>query len=201
MNKILTLVLSAVTLCNLNIAQSLAQVNYAEKKTKNQQQTTSASMRGCRRNLPKLQLLAPADQIAVMGERQTFLLNLSTLPPYPLKLSILEPYVPEALWQKELKVEAPGILKVSIPTNINLDPDKEYIFTATIPCQPNYPSSSSYVRVLFEKSLFEYKEKQPVEKVSRLVAAGIWYDALLIAYENKLPEFKQLLEKQGIEME
>ena len=184
-----------------NTAQSLAQVNYSEKKTKNQQQTSSAAMRGCRRNLPKLQLLAPADQIAVMGDEQTFLLNLSELPPYPLKLSILEPYVPSALWRKQLKVEKPGVLKISLPQTINLDPDKDYIFTATIPCDPDYPGSSSYVRVLFQKSSFQYEEKEPVEKVSRLLAAGIWYDALLIAYQNKLSEFRQLLEMQGIELE
>ena len=73
-----------------NTAQSLAQLNYSEKKTKNQQQTSSAAMRGCRGNVAQLQLLAPSDEIAVMGAEKTFLLNISELSPYPLKISILE---------------------------------------------------------------------------------------------------------------
>ena len=43
-------------------------------------------------------------------ENKTFLLNLSELPAYPLKLSILKPYVPKSLWHSELKVEKPGVL-------------------------------------------------------------------------------------------
>lgn len=180
---------------------SPAQMNYAEKKSKDQQETSSAAMRGCRRHLPKLQLLAPADQIAVMGQKRTFLLNLSELPPYPLKFSVLEPYVAEALWRKELKVEKPGLFSLSLPQTINLEPNKNYIFTAVIPCDPDDPSSSSYVRVLFQQSSVPNQELQPVEQVSRLLLEGIWYDALWIAYQNKLPEFRQLLEMQGIELD
>ena len=179
---------------------SQAQMNYSEKKSKNQQHTSSSAMRGCRRNLPKLQLLAPADQIAVMGEKRTFLLSLSELPPYPLKFSVLEPYVPEALWRQELKVQAPGIFQISLPAHLNLAAEQNYILTVTIPCDPEIPGSSSYVRVLFQKSTVQYQEKQPIAQVSRLLAEGIWYDALWIAYQHELPEFRQLLQMQGIEL-
>ena len=184
-----------------NTAPSLAQLNYSEKKTKNQQQTSSAATRGCRGNLPKLQLLAPADQISVIGSEKTFLLNISELSPYPLKLSVLEPYVPQALWEMELIPKEAGLLKVVLPRTINFKPEHDYIFTATIPCDPDVPGRNIYVRALFQKSYLQYEEKRPKEKVSRLLAEGIWYDALWISYQNKLPEFKQLLEMQGIELE
>jgi hypothetical protein len=199
MKKILSL--SVTFLLNLAICIPVhPQMNYVEKKSKNQQETSSASMRGCRHNLPKLQVLAPGDHIALMGKKQTFLLNLSEIPPLPLKISILEPYVAEALWEQELKVEADGIFHISLPKTINLQPDKDYIFTATIPCEPEKPSTSSYVRVLFQKSSFQYQEQTPVKQVHHLLAEGIWYDALWIAYQNNLPEFKELLEMESIEI-
>lgn len=103
MKKILSL--SVTFLLNLVICMPVkAQINYVEKKSKNQQETSSASMRGCHYNLPKLQVLAPREHIALMGKKQTFLLNLSEIPSLPLKISILEPYVAQALWQQELKV-------------------------------------------------------------------------------------------------
>ena len=184
-----------------NTAQSLAQLNYSEKKTKNQQQTSSGATRGCRGNLPQLQLLAPPDKIAVMGSEKTFLLNLSELSPYPLKISILEPYVPESLWTTELRPKQPGLIKVSLPKTIALKPNQDYIFTATIPCNPEIPGSSIYVRALFQKSSLQYQDVPPVKQISLLLDQGIWYDALWISYQNKLPEFKQLLEMQGIELE
>lgn len=166
-----------------------------------QQQAISSASRGCRRKLPKMQLLAPLDHIAMMGEEKTFLLNLSELPPFPLQLSVLEPYVPESVWEDQVKVKKSGFLPISLPDNINLDPNKDYIFTVVIPCDEDSPSHSSYVRVLFQKSSNQYQKEEPLKQISRLLAGGIWYDALWIAYFHQLPQFKQILEKQGIEME
>ena len=221
--KILFILLLGLLWSVTNIPQTQAQLNYSEKKNSNQQQTSSGATRGCRKTLPKLQLLAPSDEIAQIGEEQTFLLNLSELSPYPLKISILEPYVPESLWSTQLRPTKSGLLKVSLPKTVNLKPHQEYIFTATIPCDPNSPSSSIYVRALFQKNplllpsdLSGRSERSsgtvrsrsgrrsliaPQKRISRLLEQGIWYDALWISYQYQLPEFKQLLEQQGIELE
>ena len=156
--------------------------------------------RGCRRNLPTMQILAPSNHIAMLGEKQTFLLNLSEVPPFPVQLSVLEPYVPESLWFDQVQVEKSGLLPIALPDTINLEPHKDYIFTAVIPCEPDSPSSSTYVRVLFQKSWHQSEQEEPSQQVERLLRQGIWYDALWIAYVHQLPAFKQLLQRQEIEL-
>lgn len=199
--KILQLIKLSLPLALINTSVIASTLKYQpSSKQPQQQQTISSVSRGCRRNLPKIQLLAPSDHIATIGQEQTLLLNLSEVPPFPIKLSVVQPYVVESVWQDQVKVEKSGLLPISLPGQINLEPNKDYIFTAVIPCDLNSPSSSSYVRILFQKSSFGQKEQEPLKQVSHLLREGIWYDALWIAYKNQLPEFQQILKMQGIEL-
>ena len=168
---------------------------------KSQQQTQSGSIRGCRLDLPNLQVLAPRNRIATIGEAQTFLLKVSEIPPYPIKVSITQPYVSDTVWLDELIVNQAGIITVTIPDNITLKPDTDYIFTASIPCGENQLSGSKFVRIFFQYADNQLiSQKNQDENINTLLKNDIFYDALFFSYQQRLPQFEQILELEGIEI-
>ena len=200
------LFLFIVLIFNLtNIPKIHAQLKYSEKRNTSQQQTTSGATRGCRTNLPKMQLLAPSEQIVEIGESQIFLLNINQISPYPIKISVLEPNNPKSLWSKELRPTQSGLQKIILPTTLNLKPYQDYILTATIYCDQNNPSNNAYIRVFFRKTTPSLSitslNSSPQQQVSSLLQQGLWYDALWVAYYHHLPQFKQILKQENIELE
>ena len=198
--KYLKTILSSIFILAHALPTLAHNLSYQPPERPAQQQTETSVTRGCQQNLPKLQILAPEDHVALTGQRQTFLLNMSHKPPSSLRISIHQPYVPQALWKDELEVEAAGILPITVPPSLNLRSNQDYILTVAISCPPEEIDSSSYVRVVFQSvaHLKLEKEMETTEQVSYLLNRGIFYDALFLSYQNKLPEFQEILKLVGI---
>ena len=198
--KILGLILSFGLLLNI-IPPSRAQLSYQFPKRKQQQQTHSAATRGCERKLPQLQILAPADHVAASAaERPTFLFSISGQPLHPLKISLTQPHVAQALWKDERRVER-GIFSVSLPESLQLSPGEDYILTAALPCDPEKPESSSYVRVVFQRAAMSPSQSaKGGHSPEVLVQSGLWYDALSWSYQNSPLQFEALLKLAGIQL-
>ncbi len=198
--QIFGLIISFGLLLNI-IPPSRAQLSYQPPQRKQQQQTQSAATRGCERNLPRLQILAPADRVAASAaKRPTFLFSISEQPLHPLKISLTQPYLPQALWKDERRVER-GIFSVSLPESLPLSPGKDYILTAAMPCDPEKPESSSYVRVVFQRvAMPPSKGAKGEQSPELLTPSGLWYDALYWSYQNSPPQFEALLKLAGIQL-
>lgn len=197
MMKILLTTIGILLFTTLSVSAEEKQRLAGEKS---QQQTQSGSIRGCRLNLPNLQVLAPPNRIATIGEAQTFLLKVSEIPPYPIKVSITQPYVSDTVWLDELIVNQAGIITVTIPDNITLKPDTDYIFTASIPCGENQLSGSKFVRIFFQYADNQLISGNEDENINKLLNDDIFYDALFFSYQRRLPQFEQILELEGIEI-
>ena len=197
--KYLNAILSSIFILCHALPTLAHNLNYQPPKRPAQQQTETSVTRGCQQNLPKLQLLAPEDHVALTGQKRTFLLNMSHRPPSSVRISIHQPHVPQALWKDELEVEAAGILPITVPPAVNLRSLQDYILTVAISCPPE-KISSSYVRVVFQSvdNLKLEKEMETKEQVSYLLNRGVFYDALFLSYQNKLPEFQEILKLVGI---
>ena len=198
--KIFGLIVSFALLLNI-IPPSRAQLSYQFPKRKQQQQTQSAATRGCERKLPQLQILAPADHVAASAaERPTFLFSISEQPLHPLKISLTQPHAPQALWKDERRVER-GIFSVSLPESLQLSPGQDYILTAALPCDPEKPESSSYVRVVFQRAAMPSERGAKWEQSPELFTQwGLWYDALYWSYQNSPSQFEALLKLAGIQL-
>lgn len=198
MMKILSFALGILLFTGLSVT---AEEKRRLSGEKSQQQTSSGSIRGCRLNLPTLQVLAPPNRIATIGQAQTFLLKVSQVPPHPIRVSVTQPYVASTVWLDELIVNQPGIITVTIPEQITLKSNVDYIFTASIPCGENQLAGSKFVRIFFQ-----YTDNQLIrgnsqaEKVNSLLDNDIFYDALFLSYQQRLPQFEQILEQEGIEI-
>ena len=131
---------------------AFAQLTYQPPPERRQQQKTqSAATRGCSQPLPRLQLLAPSDHVAATAAVQpTFLFHLSSSAPHPLKISLTQPHMTAFLWQEDRAVKSGGILSVTLPESVKLQPQRDYILTAELPCHPAHPDQSSYVRAVFK---------------------------------------------------
>lgn len=154
-------------------------------------------------NLPHLKILAPNDRITAIGENRTFLLQVSEVSNQPIKVSITQPKVSDTLWLDEMAINNSGIIEVTIPDKIQLESKTDYIFTASIPCGENHLSGSKFVRIFFEYDETKLSENQNDLNdivISELLNNDVFFDALFLSYQQRLPEFKEILEKEGIEI-
>lgn len=205
--KILQLLL-ALGLSLSSLPAALArQLTYRPPERRQQQQKTqSAATRGCSQALPRLQLLAPPDHVAATAASQpTFFFYLSVPAPYPLKISLAQPYVADTLWEEERAVESGGVLSVTLPESVKLQPKRDYILTAELPCHQERPDESSYVRAVFKRvsppTVTPVPAGTPTARVAALAGRGLWYDALALSYRESRPDFQRLLTSIGIKLQ
>lgn len=202
-SNILLIMVSAMPISGESESQA-KKFSYSASQRAAQQKTETTAIRGCRQNLPKMQILAPKDYVAITGERQTFLLKITDKPSSPLKVSINQPYISHSLWRAQVTVTQPGIFALTIPDSVDLQSNLDYILTVSIPCSEENTSSSKYVRIFFQyaedKSISLDEETEAGEIVNSLLNRGLFYDALFFSYQHKLPQFKQILEEVGIQL-
>lgn len=204
--KILQLLFALGLSLSLLPAALAQQLTYRPPERRQQQQKTqSAATRGCSQPLPRLQLLAPPDRVAATAAGQpTFLFHLSGPAPHPLKISLAQPQVAEALWQDERVVKSGGVLSVTLPESVSLEPERDYILTAELPCHQERPDGSSYVRVVFKRvsppTVTPVPAGTPTDRVAALAGRGLWYDALALSYQESRLDFQRLLMSIGLEL-
>lgn len=197
------------------------QVEYKPPKGRNQHQTQTRKAGGARRadcNLPPnntVTLLVPQDHVpTTISERPTFFWYLPQ--ELPLRFTLLEPGK-KPIFVTELQPE-PGIVALKLPTSSQpLEMGKTYRWTVTVVCSQNKPSKNLYSWALIkrvsqvQKRLLPPVREEPALRVGQtkignqqelnaavdLARSGIWYDALLDAYEQtpELTAFWTLLEQ------
>jgi hypothetical protein len=171
-------------------AQSNSPILYVPpKKIGKPKKTSAAGTRGCdalSKNV-SLTLLVPKDHIGrTISAHPSFYWYVSTPTNIPIRFTLIEPNVPEPIFVQQQQVQKSGIMKLEIPKERpELVPGRSYVWTVTILCDPNRPST--YV---VHQSKVERVALTP-EQSSKLAAAtsegdqaliyaqeGFWYNAL-----------------------
>ncbi len=197
----------AICLSLLTTHTVLAQLTYRPSSSRQQQQQTqSATTRGCGSSVAQLQLLAPGDRVAVtVSKHPTFLLSVSDMPDSAITVSLTQPHVAETLWKTSRIIKSKGIFSVKLPASVKLQNNTDYILTVELPCDTLNPDSSVFVRVVFEKVGWARQTFNPDEGLNQFQAEnlanqGIWYDTLAWSYENSPSHFQSLLNQAGISL-
>jgi len=153
------------------------------------QRTEGAASRGCSRERGTyLQLFAPNDHVAVaVSERPTFLAYVSRTE-LPLAFTLVEEGVPKPVFQREMRLTSPGVVKLELPAALKLKPSR-YQWTVALICNRKFPSKNTYVQVKFDRLPLErglqqqLKGKTPLQQADAYARSGIWYEAIAKAYE------------------
>jgi hypothetical protein len=180
-------------------------------KDKQEQNATASGSRGCQRNPVDITPLIPTNHTpTTISTHPNFLFSVQSEPKYPVRFTLVEPGVAKPVWEKDLIVARSGIMSVSIPENVNLEANKEYVWNLVVVCNPNRPSENYYIRAAIKRVS---SSQQLVEEISQanshyqkaliLARAGIWYDAIYTSYKGKnevdsISYFKQLLSQIGL---
>jgi hypothetical protein len=153
------------------------------------QRTEGAASRGCSRDRGTyLQLFAPSDHVAVtMSERPTFLAYVSRTQ-LPLSFTLVEEGVPKPVFQREMRLSSPGVVKLQLPAAIKLKPSR-YQWTVALVCNRKFPSKNTYVQVKFDRLPLDrglqrrLQRQTPLQQAQTYARSGIWYEAIAIAHE------------------
>lgn len=197
----------AISLSFFTTNTALAQLTYRPSSSRQQQQQTqSATTRGCGSSVAQLQLLAPGDRVAVtVSKHPTFLLSVSDVPDYPLEISLTRPHAAETLWQTSKIIKRKGIFSIKLPESVKLQNNTDYILTVKLLCDLLDLDSSVFVRAVFEKvgwnrQTFNPDSSLDQKQAESLANQGIWYDTLAWSYENSPANFQSLLNQAGISL-
>jgi Domain of Unknown Function (DUF928) len=176
---------------------------------------TASGARGCQNTSGRaidIKPLVPRDHVGqTISSHPTILFDVASLPSKKAYFSLVDRDRPEPLYEREIDLQKEGILPVSIPKQVTLKSDREYVWNLEVICDAARPSQNWYARGVIKRvSLPENLSKQlkdtnnNSQKIELLGKAGIWYDALSISYQKKadptvLSYFNQLIEDIGIE--
>jgi hypothetical protein len=180
-------------------------------KDKQQQNATASGSRGCQRNPVNITPLIPTDHHpTTISTHPNFLFLVKSEPKLPVHFTLVEPGVAKPVWETKLIVERSGIMSVSIPQNVNLKTNKEYVWNLVVACNPERPSENYYIRASVKRVSSSQQLAQEIsqansyyQKASILARAGIWYDAIYTSYQGQndpgsASYFKQLLSQVGL---
>ena len=181
------------------------------------QRTEGGGARGCTNSIPvSLNLLTPKDHIAqTVSAHPTFLWHMSDATSAPMVFTLVERNVGQPIFQKQLKADKSGIVRLEMPQNAPaLVEGKEYRWTVSLICSHKRPSENIYARAWIERvaiapNLTQKLAAADSERNRALLYArsGIWYDALAIldkAHETDPRDrqtsnsFVSLLEQVGL---
>lgn len=181
------------------------------------QRTEGGGSRGCTNASPvSLSLLTPKDHIArTVSSHPTFLWHVSGATSAPMVFTLTERGGDRPMFQKQLKAEQAGIMRVEIPQNVPaLVEGKEYRWTVTLVCSEKRPSENVYARAWIERVATPSDLSQKLGSVSSdrdraaiYAQAGLWYDAVATldriraanpGERQVLNSFVSLLEQVGL---
>ncbi len=157
----------------------------------------SGSRSSCQSLLPKssLILLIPETEIAhrTISSNPALYIFAEEALTVPLKfnLVIAEPHINNPIFQKNLLINKPGLLKIELPPSVQLEYDQIYLWRIGIPCSDNTAKLSQVLRgaikrVPISKEL-AYKlslAKTPLAQAQVYAESGIWYEAFDYAHSK-----------------
>jgi len=135
--------------------------------------------RGCEQKLEvkKLYLIAPQDRVAFTSQkRPTFYLYLDRVPSQNLRYSLNSNK--KLVFQTTITIAQKGIVPITLPENIALEPSGEYFLTIGLICDRNIPIKDFHVSVKFVKIHDNSNLELP------LSLNNLWYDLLDFAYKS-----------------
>jgi Domain of Unknown Function (DUF928) len=191
--------LTSLTL--LGVVAAIGQISVAEKANAGQvkqyvppsnrdrlQRTEGGGSRGCTNLAPvSLSLLTPKDHIArTVSAHPTFLWHISDATSAPIVFTLTEKGANQPIFQKQLKADRAGIMRVEIPqTAPRLEEGKEYRWTVTLVCSEKRPSENVYARAWIERvatpSDLDRKlasASSEGDRAAIYAQSGLWYDAV-----------------------
>ena len=187
------------------------QITYIPPKQKQQRprHTESSATRGCHQQLNNsVVLLAPVDHVGrTVSPRPRLFYYSDGKNEIPAIMTLAARDGRVALWEKEITLKQPGLNHVSLPSDLQLKIDQEYLWTVTILCNPVNLSQGIEKQVTIKRiPLSVALERQlatiPETEHSYLYAlAGLWYDALssLVSRSPQdLSLLKELLAQIGL---
>jgi hypothetical protein len=201
------LVIASILTAPNALAQSITYIPQTPKASKTRE-TQASTSRGCPQNLTGLvEPLAPSGHVGLTrSARPTLLFKLVHPSPVPAFLVVAAIDGREALVEQALSLDTPGVKSVSFPPLVELELNKEYIWSIVLICNRVRPSDNFVVQALLKRIaptpvLIEQLKKasSSFERGRILAANGIWYDALAEVRNNPLLLQELINQKEGLE--
>jgi len=134
-----------------------------------------------------------------------FYLEKSVEQPLLVNLVIPLPGAKNPIFERKIAANKAGIHKVVIPKTIKLKRDQLYLWQVGIPCQNNPEKISQVlsagikkVKLPARQEKLLFKSNNVSQKVSILVGAGIWYDAIDLVNESNIYTPTEILESTNL---
>lgn len=168
--------------------------------------TRGSGSRGCEQSLESSTptLLVPVNHVGLtISGRPTFFWYLSNIPSVPVKFKLVEPGVPEAIYEQQIENPQVGMNQLRIPQNLpELVPGHQYRWTVSLICNPNKPSKNVLAQAWMKRIPESPALKQEVAAAKSDFAraqvyanSSLWYDTLaaMSAARTANPNDQQLL--------
>ncbi|MGH2415511.1 MAG: DUF928 domain-containing protein [Microcystaceae cyanobacterium] len=187
-------------------------ITYVPPKQKQEkpQDTQSSATRGCPQDLANtVTLLAPRNHVALtVSNRPILFYYLSRKVSVPASITLAEIDGRSAIVEKPINLDRIGINNVKLPQEVELETNKEYLWTITLVCNAKRPSENVEVQATLKRVVPSAElERQlalvdsPRERSQLYAQSGIWYDTLtnLASLERKEAsrDFQDLLTQIG----
>jgi Domain of Unknown Function (DUF928) len=213
LERITKLSLSGLALASmLSIQGAIAQpqrITYIPRTPRSEKprETQASTSRGCPYNLSGLIVpLAPSTHVGLtVSARPTLLFALVRKSPVPIKLVVAAIDGREPLLEQPLSFDTPGIKRVSLPSEIELETNKEYIWSIVLICNRVRPSENPAAQAFIQRVVPDSnliarlnKASSSQERSQIYAANGIWYDAIALLQNNPLLIQELMNQKEGI---
>lgn len=151
---LLAILTSQLSFCQMGTASS---ANRGYTPPINQESTTTqrrqaAGSRGCgtKEKPISLSLLVPQQSdIKNLENIPTVVFDISSIPEYPVVITLTEPNKIEPIFEREILINRPGIWTVVPDSEVNLLQNQQYVVTVLVACNNSNSSKSIYVRSIY----------------------------------------------------
>jgi hypothetical protein len=166
-------------------------------KTEAPRKSEISATRGCDKDLiGSVTLLAPADHTGLtISARPILLYSVKKSISVPVLLTLAAIDGREPLVERQIVANTSGIRSFSLPPGVDLELDKEYIWTITLVCNPAQPSQDVNIqRGIRRVAVMPKLKKQlalansPRDHSWIYARDSIWYDAIASASEEDLQD-------------
>ena len=162
-------------------------------------------------------LLLPEEEIAhhTISSNPSFYFYTKTVPIVPLKFNLVIPksHANNPIAEKTLIVKQPGVQKIELPAEVELDKGEIHLWQIGIPCSNNTARLNQVLRGAVKRVPISKKlahqlsaSKNSLEKAKIYASNGIWYEALDLAeqkpdYPESVNYVQNLLQNEQITLD